>query len=706
MKPLRRANKWHTRLLILGSLLFFVLGGGLFWIATLRLPDLSDLSQLQVTQSTKIYDRTGQILLYDLSPDVSRTNVALTDISADIQNATIAIEDKNFYHEGGIVPLAILRAFWVDLTTLSFSQGGSTITQQVVKNSILTNDKTATRKIKEWVLAVKLNSALSKDAIMSLYLNEIPYGGKIYGVEEAAEDFFGVSAKNVDLAQAAYLAALVEAPSYYSPYGPNRTDLDIRQKEVLADMLAQGMLTQGEYQSAFSETVVFKPKADTSGIKAPHFVFFVINYLAQKYGEDALERGGFKVITTLNYDIQQKAEAVATQYGDSNQTTYNADNNAIIVIDPTTGDILSMVGSRDYYNQAIDGNFNASTAHRQPGSTFKPFVYSTLFEKGYTPDTILWDVPTQFNPSCAPDNIADPGLNGCYAPVDYDGLYRGPMKIRDALAQSINIPAIQALYLAGIQDSIDTATKMGIQSLGDADQYGLTLVLGGGEVSLLDMTSAYSVFANDGVRNPYNAVLEVDDAQGDVLEQSSPSPERVLPANIARQITSILDDNVARTPAYGASSVLYIPTRDVAVKTGTTNDYKDAWIMGYTPNIIVGAWVGNSDNTPMDKKVAGYIVAPMWRALMDQILPNLPVQSFTAPTPTDPTLKPILRGDYETGGVHSILYWVDKTNPLGPAPSNPSASDPQFDNWEYAVQSWLKTNKLPAMISPTTAPTN
>jgi len=700
MKLPHRTRTWDNRLFIVGSLVLFCLGIGLFWIATLRLPDLSDLSQLKVTQSTKIYDRTGQILLYDLSPNVSRTNVLLADISPNIKNATIAIEDKNFYHEAGIVPSSILRAFWVDLSSLSFSQGGSTITQQVVKNSILTNDKSFTRKIKELVLAIKLNNALPKDDILSLYLNEVPYGGKIYGVEEASEDFFGVSAKNVDLAQAAYLGALVEAPSFYSPYGPNRTNLDNRKNIVLADMLAQNMITQDQYKSAVAETVVFKPKADTSGIKAPHFVFFVINYLDQKYGADALERGGYKIITTLNYGIQQKAEAVASKYGDSNQTNFNANNNAIVVIDPTTGDILSMVGSRDYYNQAIDGNFNAATAHRQPGSTFKPFVYATLFQKGYTPDTILWDVPTQFAPSCRPDNLDDTNTNGCYSPVDYDGKYRGPMQIRDALAQSINIPAIQALYLAGIQNSIDTATKMGIQSLGNPDQYGLTLVLGGGEVSLLDMTSAYSVFANDGVRNPYNAVLEVDDAQGDVLEQSSLSPERILPAQTARQIADILDDNNARIPAYGANSVLYVPTRQVAVKTGTTNDYKDAWIMGFTPNITVGAWVGNSNNTAMDKKVAGYIVAPMWRALMDQILPNLPVESFTAPSPTDPSIKPILRGDYMTGGPHSLLYWVDKDSPLGQAPSNPSSNDPQFDNWEYAVQNWLRANPLPTMIVP------
>ncbi|MBX4189571.1 hypothetical protein KW785_03195 [Candidatus Parcubacteria bacterium] len=465
-------------------------------------------------------------------------------------------------------------------------------------------------------------------------------------------------------------------------------------------MLEQKMITQEEYDSATKETVTFRPRGDTSGIKAPHFVFFVTDYLADKYGEDTLERGGFEVVTTIDYDIQQKAEEVAKEYGEKNLKTFNANNNAIVVMDPKTGEILAMVGSRDYYNQDIDGNFNVATAHRQPGSTFKPFVYSTLFNKGYTPDTILFDTPTQFSVNCAANDFTSE--NGCYSPVDYDGAYRGPMTIRNALAQSINIPAVEALYLAGIKNSLDTAHRMGIQSLDKPDQYGLTLVLGGGEVSLLDMTTAYSVFANDGLKNAYTPILQIKDSSGTVIEEHTPAPERVLPEQTAREISDILSDNTARTPAYGADSVLYVKSRDVAVKTGTTNNYKDAWIMGYTPNITVGAWVGNSDNTSMDKKVAGYIVAPMWRALVDKILPSLPVESFSKPTGVDQSIKPILRGIWQggvamqngdgltetvSGGVHSILYWVNKDDPLGPIPSNPR-SDSQFDNWEYAVRLW------------------
>jgi 1A family penicillin-binding protein len=719
--PERRAAKKHSRLMILLTAGLFVLGAFLLLITTVRLPDLSDLADLKQVQSTKIYDRTGQILLYDLSPNVSRTAVPYEDISQNIKNATIAIEDKNFYHHGGIVLSALIRALLVDISTLSFSQGGSTITQQVIKNTVLTSDKSITRKLKELVLATKLDGTISKDEILNLYLNSIPYGGKIYGVEEASENFFGVAAKNVDLAQAAYLGAIIEAPTYYSPHGQHRSALDGRKNLVLKDMLDQGMITESEYQSALKENVVFKPVGETSGIKAPHFVFFVVDYLAQKYGEDALQNNGFKITTTLDYDIQQKAEAVSEEYGEKNLTSFNANNNAIVVIDPKTGDILAMVGSRDYYNQDIDGNFNVATAHRQPGSTFKPFVYATLFNKGYTPDTILFDTPIQFAPKCLPTNLVSDS-NGCYSPVDYDGQYRGPMTIRNALAQSINIPAVQALYLAGINNSIDTAHKMGVQSLTDANQYGLTLVLGGGEVSLLDMTSAYSVFANDGVRNPYNPILKVNDAQGNILEEHTPNPEQVLPEQTAREITSILTDNVARTPAYGASSVLYVPTRQVAVKTGTTNDYKDAWIMGYAPNITVGAWVGNSNNTPMDKKVAGYIVAPMWRALMDKILPNLPAESFSPPNPVDPTLKPVLRGVWQggvvtlnpdgqtetvSGGVHTILNWLSKSDPLGPAPLNP-AQDPQYNNWEYSVRLWAATHGQTdaPLVLPVQNPTN
>ncbi|MFZ2048894.1 MAG: transglycosylase domain-containing protein [Minisyncoccia bacterium] len=686
----------HNKTLTTITLALFFFGASLLWAATLRIPDLSDISGRKVVQSTKIYDRTGQVLLYDMSPNLKRTVVSFDKISDYLKKATLAIEDKDFYNHGGVKFSSLARAFLVDLATLSFSQGGSTITQQVVKNTILNGDKTPTRKIKEWILAEKLDKALPKDQILNIYLNESPYGGSIYGVEEASLSYFGKEAKDVSLAEAAYIASMTKAPTYYSPYGEHRDKLEERKNLVLNEMLNSGFITKTEHDSARAEKVTFLPKIDKGGLRAPHFVFFVIDYLANKYGEEALTSGGLKVTTTLDYDIQTKAEAVAKEYGQINEASFNADNDAIVVIDPKTGGILSMVGSRDYFDPKINGNFNVATAHRQPGSTFKPFVYSTLFNKGYTPDTILFDLRTQFNSGCEPNDFTSD--NNCYSPDNYDHIFRGPMTIRDALAQSINVPAVKALYLAGIQDSLDLAKSLGVEKLMDPNQYGLTLVLGGGEVSLLDMTSAYSVFANDGVRNPYNAVLKVEDKSGAVLEEYTPNSRDVLSKETARNINSILSDNKARIPAYGENSALYIPSRPVAVKTGTTNDYKDAWIMGYAPNLIVGAWVGNNENTPMEKKVAGFIVAPLWRKLMDQILPSFPVESFGDPEPVDQSIKPILRGvlgnidqnNFSQDSVHDILYYVDKDNPLGPPPVSPE-SDPQYKAWEYSVRLWANS---------------
>ncbi|MES2213835.1 MAG: transglycosylase domain-containing protein [Patescibacteria group bacterium] len=677
------------------------------WVASLRIPDLSDLGERKVIQSTKIYDRTGQVLLYDMSSDVRRTVVPFDSISPNIKKATLAIEDKDFYNHGGVKVSSFLRAVLVNLTTLSYTQGGSTITQQVVKNTILNGDKTPTRKIKEWILAEKLDKALPKDQILNLYLNESPYGGAIYGVEEASLSYFGKESKNVTLSEAAYLAAMTKAPTYYSPYGLHKDKLEERKNLVLSEMLQNNFITQAEYDGAIKEQVTFSPKANNGGLRAPHFVFFVMDYLAKKYGEETFSQGGMKIITSLDYDIQAKAEAIAKKYGETNQNNFNADNNAFVVIDPKTGGILAMTGSRDYFDDSINGNFNVATAHRQPGSTFKPFVYAGMFNKGYTPDTILFDVPTQFSVNCAQDNFTSD--NGCYSPGNFDGKFRGPMRIREALALSINVPAVKGLYLNGIQNSLDLAKSMGIEDLGDPKQYGLTLVLGGGEVTPLDLTSAYSVFANDGVRNPYNPVLKIQDGSGKVIEEFTPSPSEVLPADTARKISDILSDNNARSAEYGLSSPLNITGRQVAVKTGTTNNSRDAWIMGYTPNLVIGAWVGNNDNTPMVKKIAGFIVAPMWRELMDATLPSFPVENFPSPTPTDQTLKPVLRGVWQggttqvydpltgsisavpSGEAHDILYYVDKNDPLGPAPSNPG-TDPEFKNWEYGVQRWMSTS--------------
>lgn len=687
MRKLRHSNRFWASLA--GAL--FVLGALILWVSSFRIPALEDISERRVDQSVKIYDRTGDILLYDTSRDTRRALVPLEDISLYARNASLAIEDKSFYSHNGFRLTSFLRAILVNLTTLSFSQGGSTITQQVVKNSILTKDKTPARKLKELILALKLERVLTKDEILSLYLNEIPYGGTIYGIEEASQSFFGKSAKELSLSESAYLAALPKAPTYYSPYGLHREDLESRKNLVLKEMLNNGFISQEEYDGAINEKVEFKPRENTGGIKAPHFVFFVMDKLVEKYGEDSISNSGFKVITTLDYSIQQAAEEVAKKYGVINKESFNAENNSIVVIDPKNGDILAMVGSKDYFDKEIDGNFNAAIGHRQPGSTFKPFVYSVLLNKGYTDQTLLFDAPIQFSPNCAPDNLVT--NETCYAPGNYDDKFRGPITMRSALAQSINIPAVESLYLAGVKNSIDLAKSLGVESLTDLEDYGLSLVLGGGAVSLLDMVSAYSVFANDGIRNPYNPILWIEDASGNVVDRYVVYPNRVLPEQTARTISSILSDNVARTPSYGANSPLYVSSRDVAVKTGTSNDYRDAWIIGYAPNIAVGAWVGNNDNSPMAKKVAGLIVSPLWRELLDKILPSLPTESFIPPEPQDLSiLKPILRGEFG-GEPHSILYWVDKDNPRGEIPKNPS-DDPQFKNWEYSVKQWSAMNNL------------
>ena len=691
-------------------------GAVLIWVSTFQVPSLETIEARKISQSTKIYDNTGKVLLFDVYQNTKRTVVPFDEISQYIKEATLSIEDKEFYSHKGIKPMSILRAILVNTSSLSYSQGGSTITQQVVKNSILVGDKTITRKLKELVLSLKLEQILSKDRIFDMYLNEIPYGGSIYGVEEASQAFFGKKSSEVTVAEAAYLASLPQAPSYYSPYGQHKDKLDERKNVVLKEMLRDGKISDAEYQTAVEEKVEFLPKSE-KGIKAPHFVMFVKDYLEKKYGLDVLEQGGLRVTTTLNYDLQAKAEKIASQYAEINEKNFNGTNDAFVAIDPKTGAILTMVGSRDYFSTTTDGNFNVTTAHRQPGSTFKPFAYAEAFIKGYTPETVLFDLPTQFSVKCPLDNFTTETDDSCYAPVNYDDKFRGPLTLREALAQSINVPSVKTLYLAGIRETINLATKMGIESLGDSGMYGLTLVLGGGEVSLLDMTSAYGVFATEGIRNSYISILKVEDKNGRILEEAKPRPTRVLDPEIARKISDILSDNVARTPLYGANSVIYFGSREVAVKTGTTNNYKDAWIIGYTPSVVVGTWAGNNDNTPMAKKVSGLIVAPMWRVFMDEVLKTVPVETFTEPAKEDSyDLKPVLRGKWQggvstilqnpvidptvpyntiqevlSGGIHSILYWVDKDNPRSTEQVNPYM-DPQFERWEYSVRNWAEQN--------------
>jgi len=713
---------------------FFGIGAILLWAAILPMPDLNTFDARVVKQSTKIYDRTGEVLLYDFHENIQRTVVPFENISHHLKNATVAIEDAEFYEHLGIRPLATLRAVFLQPLRGKGVQGGSTITQQVVKNSLLTPERKISRKLKEWVLSLKLEHATSKQNILALYLNEVPYGGNIYGAEEASRAFFSKSARDLTLSESAYLASLPQAPTYYSPYGSNRDKLDERKNLVLSRMYDINFITEKEYNAALNESIEFQPRS-VFGIRAPHFVFFIQEYLEQTYGKDILEREGLRVITTLDTNLQEKAEKVVAQFAESNTENFNANNAGLIAIDPKTGHILVMVGSRDYFAESFpegcssgidctfDPQLNVTTVKpgRQPGSAFKPFVYATALQKGFTPDTVVFDLETQFHSGCDPEGKpVDPTVleEECYTPSNYDDIFRGPVTFRDALAQSINVPAIKVLYLAGLRDSLETAQKMGITSLTDINRYGLTLVLGGGEVSLIDITSAYSVFANEGAKNTHTGILKVEDSVGNILEEYTPQPERVIPKNIALQISDILSDNEARAPAFGEYSYLRIPGYDVAAKTGTTNDYRDAWIIGYTPTISVGAWAGNNDNSPMEKKVAGFIIAPLWSAFMKEALSVVPEESFKKPDYNPKEVeKPILRGVWRGGesyfidtisgklateytpeetkeerviaNVHSILYWVNKKDPLGENPEKPE-TDSQFNLWETSVSKWVE----------------
>lgn len=573
-------KKMGLKKIILICLLFLFLFAGsiAIWVATFEMPDLDNFAERKVVQSTKIFDRTGRVILFDVHGEVTRTVVTLDKINDYAEKASIAIEDSNFYNHNGVEPKAIFRAILTNLKdgNLFSGQGGSTITQQVLKNALLTSDKKISRKLKEWVLAPRLEAQLSKDQILEIYLNEIPYGGTVYGIQEASRRFFGKDAIDLTLAESAYLAALPQAPTYFSPYGKNLDALESRKNKVLNEMLKNDFISQEEYDSAMLEKVNFQ-KPENFGIKAPHFVFWVIEQLEEKYGAEAVEQGGLKVVTTLDWELQEKAEEIVKKHALENATRYNAENASLVATDPKTGEVLVMVGSRDYFDEEIDGNFNIATTERQPGSAFKPFVYAEAFNKGYRPETVVFDVPTEFSTTCASGG-------NCYSPQNYDNVFRGPMSLRDALAQSVNIPAVKVLYLAGIQDSLNLAKKMGIETLTNVDQYGLTLVLGGGEVRPLDMATAYGVFANDGIRAKTQGILTVQDRKGKELEKFEEEKERVLPEQTARLISSVLSDNTARTPAFGSSSYLNIP--GVAVKTGTTNDYRDAWIVGYTQKFL------------------------------------------------------------------------------------------------------------------------
>ena len=673
----------------------------LFFYYTYDLPRPEKFTESPFIQSTKIYDRTGTILLYDIYDNEKREIIAFDKISNNLKNTILVSEDARFYEHSGIDFESIVRAILVDLRLQSVSQGASTITQQLIRSVYLTRQKTIGRKIREVVLSLEIEKRYSKDQIFEWYLNQIPLGGSIYGVEAASQSYFKKSSSDLSLAESATLTAMIKAPGYYSPYGPNKNKLLQEKDYVLGRMEKLNYITKDQFNEAKQEKIVFAE--NITSIKAPHFVMYVRKYLENKYGEDFLKEKGLKVYTTLNWELQDYAEQTIKE-ADKTNKTFNAHNAALVVIDPKTGELLSLIGSKDYFEESypegcdetpqglclFTPKFDVATMGlRQPGSSFKPFVYATAFKKGYTPETVLWDVKTEFNPHCSPDANQSKDAYGldCYHPQNYDGGYRGKVTLRQSLAGSLNLPSVKALYLSGIKDSIDTARDFGITTLNEPDRYGLSLVLGGGEVTLLEMTSAYGVFATEGLKAPLVSILRIEDNEGKIIEQNKKQSTKVLDTQIARQINSILSDNAARAPIFGTNNALNFDGYQVAAKTGTTQYFNDAWTIGYTPFTTVGVWIGNNKNSSTDKKTGIGLAAPIWRKITQKLLDTYPVENFTAPN-LEVSANPILSGQIDPNDTHSILYYINKENPLGPPPQNPT-DDIQYLFWEIGIKNWL-----------------
>jgi len=679
---------------------------GLFFYYTWNLPRPEKFTESPFIQSTKIYDRTGKVLLYNIYGEEKREIVSLDKVSDNFKHAILASEDARFYEHGGIDIEGILRAILTDLKLQSTGQGGSTITQQLIRSVYLTNQKTIARKVREMVLSIELERRYSKDQIFGWYLNAVPFGQNAYGVEAASQTYFDKPSSDVSIAEAAALTALLPAPSYLSPYGTHKDELLRRKDFVLQKMQQQGYITKDEMQKAKEEKINFTE--DITPIKAPHFVMYVQKYLNAKFGEDYLKEKGLKVYTTIDWDLQSYVEKVI-QDSEKTNIARRAYNTAMTVVDPKTGEILALVGSKNYFekpypegcdekasgNCLFDPKYDVATMGlRQPGSSFKPFVYATAFKEGYTPDTVLWDVNTEFNPNCPVDatGIKDQYGNDCYNPRNYDGLNRGKLTLRKALSGSLNIPSVKVFYLAGMGPTLQTARDFGITSLNDPSRYGLSLVLGGGEVNLLEMTSAFGVFATDGEQIPPVSILKIEDSEGKVIEQNNKQPTKVLDTQVARGINSILTDNDSRAFIFGQNSILHFTgPQQVAVKTGTTSNLKDAWTMGFTPYAVVGTWVGNSDNSPTNDAGVG-LAAPMWRKVIEKIIATHPVENFTPPNPVTNT-KPVLLGQLDPNDTNTILYYINRDDPLGAPPQNP-AQDPQYVMWQGGINNWLQRNSV------------
>lgn len=695
-----RWKKWLKRIFITGLISLAVLAltavGVFAWFAK-DLPSADQLESRVVTESTKIYDKSGQHLLYETGKDVRRTYASINDISPYLTNATIALEDKHFYQHRGFDPLGILRSAGINIASNS-QVGGSTITQQFVKLAIVGNEKTYSRKIKELILSVELERKYSKDQILEFYLNEVSYGGVNMGVAAAANSYFNKSPKDLTLAEAAVLASIPQRPTYY--ISQNRDALYERQKYALDRMVEEGYITKEEAEAAKAENITIQ---QTVAYKdAPHFVDYVLAQLEDDFGGGFMNQG-LKVTTTLDYDKQRLAEETI-KTGMVNVEKYGGSNAALVSIDAHNGQVLAMVGSKDYYAQDYDGQFNVATSPRQPGSSFKPIAYVTAFANGYNPNTVVFDVKTDFTTD-----------GPTYMPNNYSGRFSGPIALRNALAQSLNIPAVKVLYLVGLDKVLDNAEKLGYTTLQDRSRFGLAVVLGGAEVKLLEHTSAFATFAQEGKRHPVATILKVEDHAGETLYEWTDTQEQVIDQAAVQQLNNVLSDTRARA----GFTNLNIAGKTIAAKTGTTNDFHDGWTMMYTPSFATGVWVGNNDNAAMHVGADGsFIAAPIANAYMSKILDDLPDEPFSQPPPAQAN-KPVLWGqtgievektvDKDTQKiipddclntypeefkakktfkeVHEILHYLRKEDPLGDAPKDP-VSDPMYTKWETGVQAW------------------
>jgi len=615
-----------------------------------NLPNPNQLAVGQVAETSKIYDRNGK-LLYQIYANQNRTVIPLSSIPVDLRNATIAIEDKDFYRNPGFDIKALVRAAISNFQGKPL-QGGSTITQQLIKSTLLSPEQTITRKIKEIFLAFWAERIFPKDKILEMYFNQVPYGGTTWGVEAAAETYFGKKAQDLDLAESAVLAGMPKAPTVYSPFGENPDLWKQRQTEVLKQMEGLGYISEADEKLAEEEPIYFL--GDQTPIYAPHFVNYVRELLVEKYGIAMVEKGGLSITTTLDLDTQNFVQNVVTDEV-NHDIGFNLSNGAALVTNPKNGDVIAMVGSRDYNNKDF-GNVNLTTSKRQPGSSIKAVTYTAALTNGYTAATLINDSPVAF-----------PLKNGyTYSPVNYDGRFHGNLTLRLALANSVNVPAVKTLNNIGIPTMVSFAKAMGITTWGDPKNYGLSITLGAAEVKMTDLATVYGVFANGGKKVDLDPFLSIKDPYGNTIYQKRDSSVDVIDPGVAFIISDILADNNARSMEFGSNSPLNIKGKTVSVKTGTTDSLRDNWTIGYTPNLLTAVWVGNNDNSPMSGIASGITgAAPIWNRIMNSLLPNVSAPALKIPD--DIVLKNCLgRKEYFIKGTENS---VNCALPSTPRPS-------------------------------------